>query len=661
MNDLFTPAANMNAAQQTVIDHVHGPLQVLAVAGCGKTRALVHRIERLVKVEGVEPKRIFAVTFSRLAAKEMEDRLKALGVEASVQTWHAFANRVLKEDHTKWSTWKLDDKDREKTLLKDAIGYKNLNWTGADVTKIRSFIGYCKANLFEPNSPEAAKLASARFSGKGHLALKAFALLNDLLETNGLLTFDDMLVFACRWLEDEDNRRSWAEKFDFVLQDEAQDANIAQSTIARALAKDHRNYMIVGDPAQAIYGFRGSSPEHIMSFEEEWDAKRVAMAQNYRSQKPIVDFANSVIAPAAIRLPEEMIASRRDADPKASAVRISAALNFDDEANQVIDHAKKLQAGGSKLKDLTVLFRLNAQSRALEEACLRERIPYLLIGGTNFYERKEVKDILGYLRVAANAGDVRDAVRRSINAPFRFLGTKFVERVMDLAPEEEEGSETDWTEIVRRAAQQAGIQRRQVSSAEEWSRMVESLRSKMAPKEITETQTIPGLAPGVLLEWVVSETRYFDFLRKEEGEESIENSGVANIRELIRVAKAYDDVSEFLEFVDQNLRDSKKQSRVRADRVTLMSIHRSKGLEWPHVWVVGVNENVLPHAKGDPEEERRLMYVAATRARDTLVCSHVTNFGSGDGGSEPSRFIVPFMASARAPQLVETVDQVEDV
>ncbi len=624
---------DMNPEQVAAIRHGAGPCALLAQAGSGKTRALVHRIGRLVEEGGVHPHEVLAVTFSKKAADEMNQRLTILGVhEARVGTWHSLCLEILRDDHTEWEDWAVDEKDAAKSIVKEVVGYKHMNWKTADATLLRRFIGFAKANLAAPGSPEAFELAGGFFQRhEVRLAAEAYETTQHLIEERAILTFDDFLVFTHRHLEDEENRQRWAGRWSYMLQDEAQDMNAAQRAIARQLAGDHQNYMVVGDVAQAIYGFRGSKPEYLAAFESEWPGAQVIyMNRNYRSGGAIVAAANKVIGPAAIRLPVDMLAER--AEP--GLVRVLSSANLDAEADEFASWCGKLIADGESPSTICALFRVNAQSRALEEALLGARIPYVVVGGTSFYERKEVRDLLGYLRVAAGTEAVdTDALRRSINAPFRFLGKAFVQRVMDLV----EGGAAEgmnWQAVVGDVAQQAGIQARQKASAFEWVKLIDGVKDDIA-RGRTAAQVINDL---------ITRTAYIPWLEKEEGQESIESNQAANVRELARVAERFPTVAELLGYIDETVFAAKRQRRdgqAGGERVLLMSIHRSKGLEWPRVFVGGLNESVLPHAKGDAEEERRLAYVAVTRARDELVLSHVTEMATRAGikRAEPSRYL----------------------
>jgi len=568
----------MNPDQLDVIRHEGSPLAVYAGAGSGKTRALVHRVVRLVSHLGVPADRIFCVTFSRGGADEMAARVRQLGVAGvEVKTWHAFCGRVLREENTEQGKWEVGDKvePRAKNLVKQAGGYQYEKWTGMDLTKVRRMIGVCKANLWAPEDPETAILAKKEFGFAGPKAVRVYAKSQELIEDARLLTFDDMLVFVARlFRENEDVRASWAAKFDYVLQDEYQDSNAAQNTIAEMLSRDHRNYMVVGDPGQAIYKFRGSDPAYLTGFPEEWGSRVVTMAKNYRSGKQIVDVANAIIREGAHRLPDDMT-SERGVDGK---VEVVSAETLDDEAAELVDFCKKHTLAGRSLADVTVLFRLNAQSRALEEALLREKMPYVLIGGINFYERKAVKDLLAYLRLAAGRDAEGDAFKRCINAPFRFLGAKFVERAMAVAASGDASVDgvPIWTQVVSIAGAQAGIQERQKPSIAGWVSLIDHVTEMIRDGVPTsETERRPATAAEVL-QHVVNTTQYIAWLEKEEGEESIESSHAADVREMQRVASSFKTVGELLDFVELQVRESAKNKKsARGDKcLTMMSIHR---------------------------------------------------------------------------------------
>lgn len=640
-----------NVEQLEVIRHEIGPCRVIAAAGSGKTFALTRRLVRLAET-GITPgERILAVTFSKKAAMEMNTRVKQLGVrDARVGTWHSLCLEILKKGQTKWANWEVDGHDdkpqRAKYILKDVLGFKGMNWKGADLARVSSYIGRCKANLWSPESPEAMVAAQGTFAWAAKTAVEAFHRYNDALEEKELLTYDDFMVFVAEHLQSDENiRLEWASKWDQLLCDETQDNNNAQWTLAKLLAWDHQNFMAVGDCFQAIYGFRGSSPDYLANFDKHWPgAKTIWLPRNYRSGSSIIAAANCIVRKAQVPglEPKDMIGERKSE----GKVRILCAEAQDDEANEVVTEiSKSVTAGDSTFSDHTVLFRTNAQSRALEESLLKERIPYVVVGGVSFYERKEVRDLLAYLRLAAGRAKVED-VKRSINTPFRFLGAAFVERVMDQV-DERTVDDADWPQIVEEVSHQARIQSRQRDSASEWANIIRGMQNDILKAEAPEANedTLRAATPAQLLEGVIRATRYIDWLNKEEGDETVTDSHAANVREMVRVAERFKTATDLLDYIDETIRAARRQredKQAGGERVLLMSIHRSKGLEWPHVYVVGLNEMILPHSKGDPEEERRLAYVAATRARDVLTMTFVRRIATRAGVRDvsPSRFLL---------------------
>ena len=620
----------MNPEQLAVIDHGAGPISVQAVAGCGKTRALVHRIARLVDECGIDGDRICAVTFSVEAAGVMNARLKNLGIKsARVGTWHSLALQILREDATPYATWKIDNNDRARTIVKRVLDYEYLDWEDADLREVRSFIAICKANLWMPDDSATKVYAETSFGPDARLAIDAYKISQNLIEREELLTYDDFLVYTARHLSKDQHRQRWAARWDYLFVDEFQDNSPAQIVIGDALASVHKNYCAIGDANQALYSFRGASPRYLVDFAKKHHAVRIAMVRNYRSGRRIIDVANAIIRPAKPGMAEEMIAER-GVDGE---VRVLRADDCEDEGNRVAVWAQSYMAAGKDLAELAVLYRLNAQSRAIEESFLKAKIPYRILGGKTFYDRKEVRDLLAYLRLSVGregpGDDPGDALRRCINMPFRYLGKAFVRRVTETAD-----GRVNWIGIVQEVAEQEGVNQRQRKSATEWAGVMERA-IRMASD---------GDAPAEVLNWIVDKTRYIDAVEKEEGEESIETSGGANVREMIRVAGNFASVDQLLDFVDKTIAEAARQRRQKAknNRVLLCSIHRSKGKEFPSVWIVGCNDGTLPHGKGDPDEERRIAYVATTRAMDSLTFSYSARYTTKHSVAmgAPSRFLV---------------------
>lgn len=634
----------MNPEQQEVVLHDKGPLLAVAVAGAGKTSAIVNRMGYLVGVRGVDPSRILAVTFSRKGADEMNERLvKLIGeTDARVGTFHSIGLEIVKKE-IGLDGWNIDDRDRYRICVKDAVSYKEMDWKKADATLIVSFIGLCKANLARPDHDFTMDLAQKFYredpgaATVPRLLVQAYDIAERLRRDRRLLTFDDMLFDSVELLKtDEDARERWASRWDYVIQDEAQDQNLAQLEMGELLAKDHRNYCLVGDPAQTIFTWRGAQPDKLLGFEQAWGAKVVRMGRNYRCGDVIIDAANRALdaMDPSQRLPIAMIPERGvRGDLQAKIFE-----DLDAEGAYVAQTVQERVQDGAKHGDFAVLYRTNAQSRAVEEAMLSARIPYRIIGGTNFYERREVRALLSYLRLADGRGSIED-IEKCINAPFRFLGRAFVERVTSAAErrilKDEAGEKVsvNWGDLVRDVASEAGVQYRQRESAYGWAELIDRCAKKIRLAD--EPSQLPELRdagkPARLLEDIVMMTRYTAWLEQDEGEESTENSRVSNVRELIRAAGRFPTVKDLLDYIEEV---GKKASRAKKDtnpnKVILTTLHRSKGLEWPVVFLVGVSEGILPHGRAeDPEEERRLFYVGVTRARDALMISSAINVSMG--------------------------------
>lgn len=671
--------AGLNPEQTTVVMHHLGPLLCAAIAGAGKTTALIRRIAMLWMEYGVQPARVLALTFSKKAAEEMTKRLVTLlpgevANEARIGTFHSLAHQFLREEMADFKRWQTDDRDRYRTVVKDVLGFKGMRWDSADLTVVEQFIGRCKANCALPGSPEAFERAEA-FHKANPCGQRMPTLLCEAYEraeierrARMLITFDDMLLEMWWRLRDNDVVRArWAARWDFVMQDECQDENRVQREICAMLAADHRNYMVVGDPAQAIYGFRGADPTGILSFARTWDATTVELHRNYRSGSKIIAAANGVLRAmdqgstlGTMITPERTVSGapvgasdyRSPAGvPFEGVVDVKAYSDADAEAEGVVTAIRELQADGHAWKDIVVLYRTNAMSRAVEEQCLGARIPYVVIGGTNFYDRKEVKDVLAYLRLAAGRGTFDD-VRRSINAPFRFLGREFVNKVEEAAERSRGRDSISWTEIVRELAQSssARLQARQRESAWQWCDLIDAMAKQIrSGRELAEQDPIAGALsaprPGAMIDGLLMQTDYVKWLTRDEGAESPENNRVSNIRELVRASERFNTVDGLLDYIQETLDAAElaRQGEEGIDRVTLMSIHRSKGLEWPVVFLIGANEKLLPHGRAeDINEERRLAYVAITRARDLLSVSYTGRaaFGAKVIDLDVSRFIV---------------------
>lgn len=650
----------LNPEQRAVVQADQGAYLVLAGAGAGKTRALVHRVAYL-SANGVGAREILAVTFSKKAAAEMNTRLRALGLASdSIGTWHALSYRILREERRDLADWEVDDGNRFKFIVKDVLGWQGMKWETADLGQVLTYIGLCKARCAEPGTERALAEAEALWEEnpcnqtEPRKLAEAYVRATEAQLQRQILTFDDQLLWTWRLLQDDAEARArWSGRYRYVLQDEAQDCNPIQTEIAEMLARPHGNYMMVGDPAQSIYGFRGADPSKFTAFAEEWNATVIRMNRNYRSGAEVIEAANRLTEAMepGTHLGVGMLAERGTH----AQIDVVEHESMDEEGEGVALDFLAAHASGMPWKAMACLYRTNAQSRGVEEACLRNRIPYVVIGGTNFYDRREVRDLLAYLRVGANRAEWDD-VKRCMNAPFRFLGKAFQDRVHGAHRDGD-----DWVDTVVRVAESgSGLQRRQVASVQEWADQIEGVRRSIEIRDrlgvlardgvsedrqpvLDPTQEVRPHMPAAILDRIIRDTDYMKYIARDEGAETTENNRVSNVRELVRAAERFTTVGELLDYIDATLKAAKaaKEDET-AERVTLCSLHRSKGLEWPFVAVIGCNDKILPHGRAtDLGEERRLFYVGITRAQDHLRISHVRSaaFGARVVALPPSDFI----------------------
>ena len=635
--------AGLNPEQRLAAEQLDGASLIAAVAGAGKTRVIVHRIANLVKNHGVSPDRILAVTFSKKGADEMNDRLVSMigETEAQVSTFHSLAYKVVRRECPEFKDWTVDGKNRYRFCVKDACGFREMDWKGADISFLESFIGFAKNMLLRPNDPATLTLAQKWSMKKGkvnpRMMVSAYERAEELRIGKQLITFDDM-IFECVELfqKNEPVRARWASNWDYVVQDEAQDQNLGQLLIGELLAKDHGNYQLVGDPAQCIYTWRGAQPEKLLGFEQKWGASVTLMGRNYRCGQVIIDLANKVLdsMDPTTRLAMSMVCEKGTE----GELKVTEYQDLDDEGESIADRCLELKEVGTDWRDMAVLYRTNAQSRAVEESMIGNRIPYRIIGGTNFYERREVKQLLSYLRCAAGTGDLDD-VTNCINAPFRFLGKAFVDKIRSTTKEarreaRKAGVPVSYTDVVRETCNASRVQSRQRASAQEWADLIEDAHRRIEAAKAAspeDQETGDRGKPARILEDIVRLTRYTDWLTRDEGEESVENNRVSNVRELIRAAERFPTVDELLQYIEDTLKAAAEQrTEGTPNKVTLTTLHRSKGLEWTSVFLIGVNDDILPHAKAeDIEEERRLFYVGVTRAKENLTISCIREAAIG--------------------------------
>ncbi len=625
--------STLNDAQLQAVTHYNGPLLVLAGAGSGKTRVLTTRIAYLLREKGVDPYNILAITFTNKAAREMRERIEVVVPDQARSLWvctfHAACLRILRRQagfagYT--PNFVIYDASDQKTVIKECLKELNLDEKKFPPAAIGAAISQAKNVLYSPE-----ELEKKSFDYFQRTVCKVYKLYSEKLKKNNALDFDDLLVQTVRLFRENPSVLSYyQEKFKYILVDEYQDTNHAQYVLVNLLASKHRNLCVVGDPDQSIYGWRGADITNILNFERDYpDATVIILEQNYRSTKTILESANRVISNNLNRKPKKLWTAGSPGDP----VVIFTARDEHAEANFVVDRINRWHLTRQRpYGDFAVLYRTHAQSRVLEEKFLAYGIPYTIVGGLRFYERKEIKDLLAYLRLLVNPGD-RVALQRVINEPRRGIGEASIGKIFALA--DETGMAP--LEILEKEKSLPGLTGKAAKSAREFGRMMAFLRRLATQLTVTD-----------LVEKILSITGYRQAL---ESERTIEAATrLENLKEFYTVTREYDrqmpdgNLEDFL--AGLSLLTDIDEYEQETDRVTLMTLHSAKGLEFPVVFLVGMEEGVFPHSrslesKQELEEERRLCYVGITRARELLYLSHCwqrTLYGY-TRTNEPSRFL----------------------
>ncbi len=613
--------------QQQAVLHDEGPLLILAGAGSGKTRTLIHRVAYLIAQRNVAPWRILAVTFTNKPAGVLKERLQKLlgaGEAPWVSTFHSSCVRILRREIEALGYSRdfviYDDQDQEK-LLKDCLRELDLAEESLTPRGAAALIDAAKNRGISAESYDRNDVWHARVA-------KVYEHYERKMRKANALDFGDLLVLTVRLFEErEDILNRYRERFYHVLVDEYQDTNRVQYRLTNLLASRYQNLCVVGDEDQSIYKWRGAEISNILDFERDYrDAKVIRLEQNYRSTGTILDAAGAVVAQNLRRKGKRLWTENPRGD-KIIAARLEDDL---DEARYVVSEIGRMFRSGTKLRDMAVFYRANSHSRSFEEALVRHQLPYAIVGGVRFFARAEVKDILAYLRVLVNPTDTV-AAKRIINVPARGIGSTTIERITALEPET--GSFL--------AACRAAVKRDNVlkSAALEKVRaflaLLDSFRAAMA------TVPYPQLTAKI-----IEETGYTAMLREDPSEQAQDR--LANLEELVKGMQEFETanstLNEYLEQValvsDLDNYDSD------ADRVTLMTMHSAKGLEFPVVFMTAMEEGIFPHSRSiddedGVEEERRLCYVGMTRAREKLYLTHAKRrrgFGEYQS-SRPSRFL----------------------
>ncbi|CAN5633366.1 DNA helicase PcrA [soil metagenome] len=619
--------AGLNPEQADAVTHGDGPLLVVAGAGSGKTRVLTHRIAHLISDRKVSPFAILAITFTNKAADEMRSRVAALvGPVAErmwVSTFHSACVRILRREAKAIgypSSFTIYDQADSLRLTGYVLRDLNVDPKRFPPRRVHGAISAAKNELVGVDS----YAGTARSPYERRIAT-VYREYQSRLRSAGAMDFDDLLTETVRLFQEHpDVRLHYATRFQHVLVDEYQDTNRAQNALVVALAKEHRNICVVGDSDQSIYSFRAADIRNILEFERAFpDAKVVVLEQNYRSTSTILDAANAVIANNVGRTPKALWTSV----PGGEKVVRYGAEDEHDEASYVSSEIARLHDGeGYRWGDNAVFYRTNAQSRVLEEQLVRVGIPYRVLGGTRFYDRREIKDALAYLKATVNPLD-EVSIKRVLNVPKRGVGDTTVGRLDAWA----RAADVPFATALDRA-EEAGASGRALRGIVAFRELLEALRERVDD------------GPGAVLEAAIAGSGY---LAELEAEHSVEATGrIENLAELVGTARETDDVAAFLESVSLVADTDALPGEGDDSSVLLMTLHSAKGLEFPVVFLLGLEEGVFPHLRslGEPEqleEERRLAYVGITRARERLYLSSAwsrTLFGSTQY-NPPSRFL----------------------
>lgn len=606
----------LNPAQREAVEKTEGPVLILAGAGSGKTRVLTTRIGHLIEDKGVQPANILAITFTNKAANEMRERVEeTLDSDASdmwISTFHSCCVRILRKDINRIGynrSFVIYDSADQVTLVKDCLKELNLSDKVFEPKVIISTISGAKDKLYDPKQFKAMHMNDNRMSKIADV----YALYQDRLKRNSALDFDDLIFKTVELLKsDKEVLDYYRNRFKYIMVDEYQDTSKAQYELIKILAKEHQNICVVGDDDQSIYGWRGADIRNILEFEKDYDNVHVVkLEQNYRSTQIILDAANTVISNNIERKRKRLWSEKKEGE----LIKIQVAQDEIEESDFVADMIAKISREQNRsYKDFAVLYRANAQSRSVEDALNRSQIPYNIYGGTKFYERKEIKDLIAYLRVIQNPQD-DISIKRIINIPRRGIGLRTIEKIEDRASLKQESIYSVLIDI---------------ETNSEISTKARNSISKFVDNVIGTLRTMREVYPvSKLIEKVIESIDYYGYIdelykgNKEEAEERKDN-----VKEFISVAMEFEQTSEEKDletFLTGVALTSESSEEEEIDKVSLMTIHTSKGLEFPVVFIVGMEDGLFPIARAvrsmndsEIEEERRLCYVGITRAKEIL-------------------------------------------
>ena len=632
----------MNPRQKEAVLHTDGPLLLMAGAGSGKTRVLTHRIAYLIEEKEVNPWNILAITFTNKAAKEMKERVNAIlasgGEDVWVSTFHSMCVRILRRDVDFIGynrNFTIIDSSEQLTLMKRILKELNIDPKKYDPRSILGTISQAKNSLQTPQ--DFAKMQGSYYE---EIAAKCYAAYQKELQYNQCMDFDDLIMNTIRLFEEHpDSLTYYQNKFHYIHVDEYQDTNHAQYTLVNLLAGRFRNLCVVGDADQSIYGWRGADMQNILDFEKDYpDAAVILLEQNYRSTKNILSAANQVIENNSNRKPKNLWTENKEGNK----ITYYRADNERDETRFIVDRMQEeIRSNHRNYGDFAILYRTNAQSRVMEETLLKANIPYKMVGGHKFYDRKEIKDILAYLNVLANPQD-SISFERIVNSPKRGIGPGSIEKLRSFAslhewPLLEAAQNVDLANIGGKAGQQLGA----------FGEMIQEV-----------TQMIPYLTVTELTKEVLDRSGYLEDLKIQNTLEA--QARIENLEEFLTVTQEFDKQFEQQNEEDADAPEEKLTVFLNdlalvsdidnleedASQVTLMTLHAAKGLEFPVVFLIGLEEGVFPLSRAlmeesELEEERRLAYVGITRAEEALYLTNAfsrTLYGRTQYNG-PSRFV----------------------
>ncbi|MCI0182152.1 ATP-dependent helicase [Sulfoacidibacillus ferrooxidans] len=641
--DIQSITTGLNPEQQLAVETTEGPLLILAGAGSGKTSVMTRRIAYLLGVRQVQPWNILAITFTNKSAKEMNARVRTLvGDQADdiwMSTFHSMCVKILRREaeHIGYeNNFSILDAEDQSAAIKQSMLDLNYDMKKFDPSTIQWKISAAKNELLTP----AEMKSNSSQSMIDSIAAKVYQSYQAKLMNMNALDFDDLIFKTVELFETKgDVLDLYQEKFQYIHVDEYQDTNRAQYKLINLLAKKYRHLCVVGDSDQAIYRWRGADISNIINFERDYkETTVIKLEQNYRSTSTILDAANAVIAHNSQRKEKKLWSANGEGEK----ISIYAALDQTDEAVYVISKVQEHIGAGGQFSDCTVLYRANAQSRAIEEAFLQAAMPYKILGGMTFYDRREIRDVMAYLKTIANPQD-EISLLRIVNVPKRNIGDGTIRKMLDFAHEQD----TTLLEAMGR-----------VEEAELGAKSTEAIK-----KFYTLIMKLHDMQEGISVTEFTQEVLYqsgyremYEVSHKEEDQNRLEN-----IAELLTVTRAFDrrrrgTLSDFLAETSL-LSDLDKESGKTENAVHMMTMHASKGLEFPVVFVIGAEETIFPHARSmdtidGVEEERNLCYVAITRAREKLhlsYCLERTLFGQLQM-NDPSRFLseIPDMFTERS-------------